>query len=71
MTKTAFDNIVGKKENVAHQHFLAFPQWFLPYEKNYNFQPQVLLFANAADLDNPRILVYNIVFWQNIANVLC
>ena len=27
----AFDNIVGKGENVGHKHFLLFPQCFLPF----------------------------------------
>ena len=28
--ETVFENIVGNKENAGHQHFLHFPQSFLP-----------------------------------------
>ena len=31
--KEAFENIVGRGENAGHQHFLLFPQCFLPYER--------------------------------------
>ena len=29
--RNAFENIVGKRENAGKQHFLFFPQCFLPY----------------------------------------
>ena len=29
----SFENIVGKGENAGNQHFLHFPQYFLPYLK--------------------------------------
>ena len=29
-----FENIVGKTENTGNQHFVLFPQYFLPY-KNF------------------------------------
>ena len=29
--KEAFENIVGKGENAGNQHFLLFPQCFLPF----------------------------------------
>ena len=29
----AFENIVGKEENAGNQHFLLFPQCFLPIQK--------------------------------------
>ena len=29
----AFENIVGKEENAGNQHFLLFPQCFLPFTK--------------------------------------
>ena len=32
MRKNAFENIVGKEENAGNQHFLLFPQYFLPYQ---------------------------------------
>ena len=31
--KKAFENIVGKGENAGNQHFLIFPQYFLPFSK--------------------------------------
>ena len=31
--KKPFENIVGKRENGANQHFYLFPQCFLPYPK--------------------------------------
>ena len=31
--KKAFENIVGKGENAGNQHFLLFPQCFLPFLK--------------------------------------
>ena len=29
--KEAFENIVGKGENAGNQHFLLFPQFFIPF----------------------------------------
>ena len=34
MEKEPFENIVGKGENAGNQHFLHFPQSFLPYKTN-------------------------------------
>ena len=31
--KKAFENIVGKEENADNQHFLLFPQFFVPFPK--------------------------------------
>ena len=31
--KRPFENIVGKGENADNQHFLLFPQFFLPYQR--------------------------------------
>ena len=31
--KKPFENIVGKGENAGNQHFLLFPQYFLPFPK--------------------------------------
>ena len=28
-----YENIVGKGENPGKQHFLLFPQYFLPYQR--------------------------------------
>ena len=32
-TKKPFENIVGKGENAGYQHFLLFPQCFLPNQR--------------------------------------
>ena len=34
--KRPFENIVGKGENTGNQHFLLFPQCFLPYRPKNN-----------------------------------
>ena len=34
LRKRALENIVGKGENAANQHFLLFPQCFLPYQRH-------------------------------------
>ena len=34
--KATFENIVGKGENAGYQHFLLFPQCFLPYKKKFH-----------------------------------
>ena len=33
LEKEAFENIAGKGENAGNQHFLLFPQCFLPFPK--------------------------------------
>ena len=41
--KKAFENIVGKRENAGNQHFLLFPQCFLPFPKQISiFQSHLL-----------------------------
>ena len=60
LNEKAFENIVGKGENANNQHFLIFPQCFLPFPK----QAFVFLFkfimssANALNLDQSRILSF-------------
>ena len=34
LRKKALENTVGKGENAGNQHFLLFPQCFLPYQEN-------------------------------------
>ena len=34
--KNPFENIVGKGENAGNQHFLLFPQCFLPFPKEFS-----------------------------------
>ena len=47
--KKPFENIVGKGENAGNQHYLLFPQCFLPVPKtNFNFSVTLeLSSANA------------------------
>ena len=33
--KKPFENIVGKEENAGNQHFLLFPQRFLPFKNKF------------------------------------
>ena len=33
LKKTAFEKILGKGENAGNQHFLLFPQCFLPFPR--------------------------------------
>ena len=41
LKKTPFENIVGKVENAGNQHFLLFPQCFLPFQRTcIPFEPQ-------------------------------
>ena len=41
--KESFENIVGKGENAGNQHFLLFPQCFLPFPKQISiFQPNLI-----------------------------
>ena len=47
-----FKNIVEKGENAGNQHFLLFPQCFLPVPKQISiFQSFILSSANAFNLD--------------------
>ena len=57
-----FENIVGKRENTGNQHFLLFPQCFLPYQRqNSQFRDlryKILLSsANALNLDNSKFFI--------------
>ena len=58
-----FENTVGKGgkgENASHQHFLLFPQCFLPFPyRNFNFSvTSILSSANAFNLDQSEILSF-------------
>ena len=48
LNMNAFENIAGKGENADDQHFLLFPQCFLPYQlqKNHHLATLILLSAN-------------------------
>ena len=40
-----FENIEGKGENAGNQHFLLFPQCFLPYQKLFKLSFELYLFC--------------------------
>ena len=58
--KEAFENIVGKGENAGNQHFLLFPQYFLPCPKKKKkiliLATSNLSFANALNFVQPKKL---------------
>ena len=56
----AFENIVGKGENTGYQHFLLFPQSFLPFQtQNLKFLPAFnFSSANVFNLVQPRKLSF-------------
>ena len=40
LIKKPFENTVGKRENASNQHFLLYPQCFLPYQRKIaSFEP--------------------------------
>ena len=43
----AFENIVGKEGNAGYQHFLLFPQCFLPFLK----QVHIILRFNVPEIE--------------------
>ena len=58
--KDSFENIVIKGENAGNQHFLLFPQCFLPYQKH---KPTTIVtinlsHANAFNLVKAKILLF-------------
>ena len=58
LKKKPFENIVGKGENASHQHFLLFPQCFLPFSKEISIFQSHLSSANASNLDQSEILSF-------------
>ena len=58
--KKAFENIVGKGENAGNQHFLLFPQCFLPCQRKILTILASLKSssANAFNLDKSKILSF-------------
>ena len=72
MEKKTFENIVGKRESAGNQHFLLFPQSFLPLSKQFlNFKSQfsclqmVLIFGRFMEC-----MVFNTVF-NSISFISC
>ena len=56
--RRAFENIEGKEENAGDQHFLLFPQCFLPFSKqtkNFFLVTFILSSANTFNLDWSKI----------------
>ena len=56
-----FENIVGKGENAGNQHFLIFPQYFLPVLQRISVR-KLHLFLSSADAFNlglSKILSFN------------
>ena len=48
----AFENMIGKGENVAYQHFLLFQPYFLHHQRNFRFLDTFgLSSVNAFKLD--------------------
>ena len=53
-----FENIVGKGENVGNQHFLLFPQCFLPFTKQiYKFQSRLFCRLHMLLISTGRLKV--------------
>ena len=64
--KKPFENIVGKGENAGDQHFLPFPQCFLPYHRQKSsFEPHLFSSANAFNLVMSKILLFGKELKQN------
>ena len=61
LRRNLFENIVGKGENAGNQHFLLFPQCFLPIQKKRISVFKLHLFcpsANAFNLDQGKNLLF-------------
>ena len=62
LRKKPLENIVRKGENAGNQHFLPFPQCFLPFPTQiFNFAITctfILWSANAINLDQSKILSF-------------
>ena len=55
--KIYFENIVGKGENAGNQHFLLFPQCFLPFQRLINALSNISLSSAVAfTLEKAKIL---------------
>ena len=49
MKKKLLENIVGKGENAGNQHFLLFPQCFLPITKRISALNLLFFFLSSAN----------------------
>ena len=63
-----FENIVGKGENAGNQHFLLFPQYFVPFPKQISFFSVffISLSANALNFDQFK----NLSFCNNLLYII-
>ena len=61
LRKKSFENIVGKGENAGNQHFLLFPQCFLPCQNTKNIFFTNILFVNGNCFEFGQ--VQTIVVW--------
>ena len=59
--KKPFENIVGNGENAGNQHFLLFPECFLPFLKQISIFQLHLFFlsANAFNLGQCKLLLFS------------
>ena len=60
LEEKAFENIEGKGENADNQHFLSFPQCFLPYQREIPSFQQHFFFVicKCFHLDQSKILPF-------------
>ena len=58
-TEKLSENIVEKGENAGNQHFLLFPQCFLPFTKHFFSITFILTFACAFNLDQSKIVSFS------------
>ena len=58
LKKRSFENIAGKGENAGKQHFLLFPKYFFPFQRQISVFKSLILSANAFNLDRSEILSF-------------
>ena len=61
LKKEAFENIVEKGENAANQHFLLFPQCFLPYQRQKLSFWQIFYLVVCTSFQPDRVEIF--VVW--------
>ena len=68
-----FENITGKGENAGNQHFLLFPQCFLPIPKRIFVLKFHLSSANAFNLDQSKNLSFGKVLrsYSTVSSIPC
>ena len=59
--KEGLENTVGKRENAGYQHFLLFPQLFLPLHRQISiFQSCLLLRQPAQIKDQASLIIFHL-----------